>query len=205
MVGFEGKKLPQGDVRSAESASDIECIGGAFKNWLFWALVHLNTERNDALHDAINATHCVGQGARYIQLADSIRKFDKSPIGSALSASNDDYPDVAASIQSIFLGANGCSAAHGVSSAINTSGTTVVVKDARDEEKEVTTRQGQAHMALFNIGSKIDVEAGKVTDLTYGVPSTVIEGINAMLRASRAGQFAQASTRATGRPKIMTG
>ena len=69
----------------------------------------------------------------------------------------------------------------------------------------MTTRQGQAHMALFNIGSKIDVEAGKVTDLTYGVPSTVIEGINAMLRASRAGQFAQASTRATGRPKIMTG
>ena len=51
-------------------------------------------------------------------------------------------------------------------------------------------------MALFNVGGKIDVNAGKVTDLTYGVPSSVMEGINTMPRASRAGQFAQASTRA---------
>ena len=60
----------------------------------------------------------------------------------------------------------------------------------------MTACQGQAHMALFNVGGKIDVEAGKVTDLAYGVPSTVMEGINAMFHASRAGQFAQASTRA---------
>ena len=60
--------------------------------------MHLNTKRNDALHDTIDAIHCAGQGARYIQSADSIRKFDESPMGSALSASNNDYPNVAASI-----------------------------------------------------------------------------------------------------------
>ena len=32
LVGFAGKKLPRGDARLPESASDIECMGGGFKN-----------------------------------------------------------------------------------------------------------------------------------------------------------------------------
>ena len=32
LVGFEGKKLPCGDARSPESASDIGCMGEGFKN-----------------------------------------------------------------------------------------------------------------------------------------------------------------------------
>ena len=31
LVGFAGKKLPRGDARLPESASDIECMGGGFK------------------------------------------------------------------------------------------------------------------------------------------------------------------------------
>ena len=193
LVGFTGKKLPCGDVRSLESASDMECMGGGFKNWHFWALKHLNTDHNDAFYDAIDAIHCASLAVRYIWPAGSTRDFDESLMGSALRVSAGEYPGVEASIQSIFLGASGPFAAHGVPPAVNTSGTTVVVKDARDAEKEVTARQGQARMALFNVGGKID---GKVTDLTYGTPSIVMEGINAMLRASRADQFAQASTRA---------
>ena len=158
-------------------------------------LKFLGMDRNDALHDALNAIRHGGQAVCYnISTADSTREFDDSPIGSALSPSADEYPDVAAASRSIFRGAGGLFAAHGVTPAVSTSGTTVVVKDARDEEKEVTAHQGQARMSLFNIGGKIDVDAGKVIDLTYGTPFTIIEGINAMPRASRAGQFAQAST-----------
>ena len=200
LVGFSGKDLPYGNVRSSKSASDMECMGNGYKNWYYWALKHLNTERNDALQDALDAIRRAGVAARYVRPAGSEREFAVNPMSSALSASADDYPDVATTIRSIFLGARAPSAAHGVPLAINTSGTasrtTLIVKDARDEEKEVTARQGQANMALFNVGGKIDVDAGKVTDLTYGVPSSVMEGINTMPRASRAGQFAQASTRA---------
>ena len=159
---------------------------------LLGALKHLNTERNDALQDALDAIRRAGVAARYVRPAGSEREFDVNPMSSALSASADDYPDVATTIRSIFLGARAPSAAHSVPSAVNTSGTTLVVKDTRDKEKEVTARQGQVRMALFIVGGKIDVGAGKVTDLTYGVPSAVMEGINAMPRASRAGQFAQA-------------
>ena len=60
LVCFKEKKLPQDNVRSAESASDMECMGGGSKNWLFWALVHLNTERNDVLRDTIDAIHRAG-------------------------------------------------------------------------------------------------------------------------------------------------
>ena len=63
------------------------CIGWGFKNWLFWALKHLNTDHNDALHDPIIATHCAGLVVCYIWTAGSMREFDESPIGSALSAS----------------------------------------------------------------------------------------------------------------------
>ena len=156
----------------------------------------LNTVGNNVLHDTIDAIRRDGQGARYIQPTDSLRKFDVNPMGSALSALADYYSDVAAGIQFFFLGASKSSATNGVSSATNASGTTVVIKDARDEGKEVTARQGQARMTLLNVWGKIDMDAGKVTDLTYGVPSTVMEGINTMPRASRAGQFSQASTRA---------
>ena len=201
LVSFEGKKLPQGDVRSAASAFDMECMGGGFKNWLFWALKPLNTERYDALHDTINAIRRAGQGARYIQPTDSMRKFDESPMGSALSASADEWPQRRGENRIHFPGRERVLCCPWCPSAINTSETTVVVKDARDEEKEVTARQGQARMALFNVGSKIDLDAGKVTDLAYGVPSTIMEGINAMSYVSRVSQFAQASTRAHSQAK----
>ena len=129
LVGFAEKKIPRGDARSAKSASDMECMGEGFKNWLFWALKHLNTERNDALNDVIDAACRASLAVCYIRPADSMREFDESPVSSALSASTDEYPDVAASIRPIFIGASGSFAAHDVPSAVNTSGTTVVIKD----------------------------------------------------------------------------
>ena len=32
LVSFAGKKLPRGDAHSTESASNMECMGGGFKN-----------------------------------------------------------------------------------------------------------------------------------------------------------------------------
>ena len=73
LVGFEGEKLPCGDARSPESASDMECMGEGFKNLYFWTLKFLSTDRNDALHDALDAIRRAGQAVRYICPAGSTR------------------------------------------------------------------------------------------------------------------------------------
>ena len=116
LVDFAGKKIPRGDACSPESAPDMKCMGGGFKNWLFWAFKHLNTDRNDALYDAIDAIRRAGLAVRYIRPTGSTREFDdtSSLMGSALSASAYKYPDIVAAIRSIFLGAGGPFAAHRV-------------------------------------------------------------------------------------------
>ena len=81
--------------------------------------------------------------------------------------------------------------------------TTFVAKDARDKEKEVMTRQGQAHVALFNVGGKINVDSGKVTDLAYSVPSTIMEGPCPARPASAS--LLRRLQGPTGRPKRMIG
>ena len=78
LVGFAESKPPRGDARSPESASDMECMGGGFKDWHFWALKHLNTDRNDAFYDAINAIRRAGLVVCYIRPAGSTREFDDS-------------------------------------------------------------------------------------------------------------------------------
>ena len=60
LVGFAGKKLTRGDACLSESEFDLECMGGSFKNCHFWALKFLNTDRNDALHDAVDAIRSAG-------------------------------------------------------------------------------------------------------------------------------------------------
>ena len=53
LVAFKGMKLPQGDIRSDESASDLECIGVWYKIWYLLALKHVNTARNGLLQNMI--------------------------------------------------------------------------------------------------------------------------------------------------------
>ena len=102
LVGFAGNDLPHGDVRSLKSVSDMECMGEGYKNWLYWALKHLNTERTNTLQDMLDVIRRAGVAARYIGPAGSAREFDENLMGSALSTSADNYPDVATAIRSIF-------------------------------------------------------------------------------------------------------
>ena len=197
LVAYKGMNLPQGDIRSDESASDLECMGAGYKIWYLWALKHVNTDRNDTLQNIIDDVKRDGTYERYVKPVDSPREFDASPMGSTLQAYASDYPDAAAVIRSTFMAeAPRPDLVRGVPGAVDVRGTTVIVKDARDEEKEVVALQGQARVALLNIGGKIDVNRGTVSDLTYPIVSSVLDGIHSMPRSSRGGQFAQALTRA---------
>ena len=45
----------------------MECMGVGLKSWYFWTLKFLSTDRNDALHNALDAIHRAGQAVRYIR------------------------------------------------------------------------------------------------------------------------------------------
>ena len=107
-------------------------------------------------------------------------------MGAVLQASAQKYPEVAAAIRKIFIEAP-LHPTSNVPAAVTLGQTTVVVEDAREKEKEVVARQGQAKFALINIGAKIDVDAATVTNLSYPVISTVMNGIYEKPRASRGG------------------
>ena len=195
LVAFNGSKLPQGDVRSEESQADMVDMGPGYKIWYDWMIQFAGTEKNDVLQNTMEILRTAGTYERFVQPAGSLREFEHSPMGSVLQASASDYPEVAASIRRIFLEDHTRPEfLPPVPGAINVGKTTVVVKDARDEEKEVMARQGQVRFALLNVGANVSVDQGTLTALAYPVLSSVMEGIYDMPRASRGGQFAQAMT-----------
>ena len=194
LVAFKGSKLPQGDVRSDESEADMDFMGPGYKLWHECALKHMANERNDVLQQFVHDFKAAGTYERYVQPADSIRVLENCPMGSALQASAQEYPEAAMVIRKTFfdtpLHPPPC-----VPGAVTVGRTTVVVEDAREKEKEVVARQGKAKFSLINVGAKIDFDAGTVTTITYPIISKVMEGIFDMPRASRGGQFAQAMIR----------
>ena len=169
MVAFKGQKLPQGDVRSDKSNSDIELMGAGYKIWHMWPL-----RLCPSFQSIIHTLRAKGTDGRFVKPANSEREFEYKSTGAIPRASAVDYPEAAEAVCKIFVSQiNPASPGGTITAAL----TTIVVKDPREKEKEVVARQGQARLSLLNIGGRINIDEGKVTDATYSVVSTAMQGI----------------------------
>ena len=65
----------------------------------------------------------------------------------------------------------------------------VVVCPASEDGKEVEAKQGQAKLALFNIGAMLDFEANAISNIQYGINSASMDDIYADQRSARPGMI----------------
>ena len=87
LVAFKGQTLPQGDVRSDESDSDMELTGAGYKIWHMRVLKFLPSKQNDALQSIIQTLRAEGTNGRFVKPANSKRKFEYSLAEAILRAS----------------------------------------------------------------------------------------------------------------------
>ena len=65
----------------------------------------------------------------------------------------------------------------------------VVVRPASKDGKEVEAKQGQAKLALFNIGATLDFEANAISNIQYGINSASMDDIYADQRLACPGMI----------------
>jgi hypothetical protein len=189
---YHGMELPQGDVRTFEDSNLPEALGSGYQLWASWIVRMLAPAYNDAILNLVDDITTKDEGAIYIQPKSSNRHLSSNGSTSAYEyASARGYPSIAANLKSFFSP----SSASPVASQV-TPASTIIVRSAGDDEKEITAKIGQAKFALYNTGGVWDFSLGKVTEIAYPVWPKTVEDILAMARSARAGQLSSLLVRA---------
>ena len=189
---YHGMKLPQGDVRTVEESNLLEALGSGYQLWTSWVVKMLAPAYTDAMLTLVDDITAQDQGAIYIQPKSSKRHLSSNGSTSAFTfASAREYPRIAAILRKFFSPSSVSPVAGQVTPA-----STIVIRSAGDDEKEITAKMGQAKFALYNAGGVWDFSSGKVTGIGYPVWPKTVEDILAMARSARAGQLSSLLIRA---------
>ena len=108
------------------------------------------------------------------------------PVGTIIHVPSSRHPDKAEQIKLFFLPAV-TPRAPGPTAAVPSQ--IVVVRPARDDGKEVEAKQGQAKLALFNIGAMLDFEANAISNIKDGINLASMDNIYADQRLARPGMI----------------
>ena len=152
----------------------------------------LTSSFNDAILNLVDNITSEDKGAIYIQPKGSTRHLSSNGVTSTLEyVSAKDYPSIAVNLKRLFAPSSDLPAVGQVTSA-----PAIVIRLARDKEKEITAKIGQAKFALYHVGGSWDFSAGKVTNIAYPVWPKAVEDILQMAWAARAGQLSSLLIRA---------
>lgn len=108
---------------------------------------------------------------------------DNGPIGSIKTAQSADYPQERMSIGTFF------DQAQQIAQQPFLQGNTLTITMPGEQEKEVQAVAGQAKLQLFLIGGTINTDSSTVSNLSYPVLSTSMNGVLATARAARTSSF----------------
>ena len=190
IIIYNGMAAPEGDVRSDESESIMSTLGCGYRNWHKYAVQYTSTSQSDDVLRIIDDIKMVDEMATYVQPENSKRPFSQDgPMTCLFRAPMKEYPEVIRVLGPFFAPAATASPGLAVSGLVQGAGPAIVIKDARDAEKETMAAIGQSKIALYNVGAKLDVVGGKVTNVTYPTFSRQLTDVLALPRASRAPQL----------------